>query len=659
MSTPNTLSPPSVLVMSPINTGERIFFSKDDVYIYPSKEQSLGGILKIAKKGDSEAQILWDPHVKDEKLREANEMYALKVTVTDLRSLKRFIPTIGVAHLIFISKVGFAFPPLFFHSGGVREFLQALKSHCHLDKSDEEPNLFHISEYSTDITSPSRLKSSLDAMERSYSFSPNHEIRGINSPKLGVEPSLLSTAISNNNNNNSNNSSISNNSSVSAELPKVSKIVKNEPESVSWSVLEGFSKVTQLARSASQTIDNIRNRAITPSKIEESQKRESSNNSTAEKRLSLSAGNFELIDGEKEKISAPPQLLLPKVERGAPLDLRTWLQHIENGRIKSENEIRMLIHRGGIHPSIRSEVWKYLLGFFPFDSTFEERTKITAEKKELYLKWKSVWQLFRDDPHCKFSKLNRRAHAIEKDVLRTDRNIEFYSDENRHHLQSLHDILLTYVFFNYDLGYVQGMNELLSPILYVVEDESIAFWCFKGLMDSFESNFHKDQNGMHTQLVQLSKLVQILEPDFYQFLNRQNCLNMFFCFRWVLIHFKREFSFDQIQRLWEVMWSRHLTANFHLFICVAILQPHIEKIMKQKMEFDDMVKYMNDLSGKIDLEESLVRAEQLYIRFLFSPADAQLREEIFNKRFSNSSKPDSGPVSSFLFPPKPQDQSTI
>eukprot|EP01117_Protostelium_nocturnum_P011970 TRINITY_DN4381_c0_g1_i2.p1 TRINITY_DN4381_c0_g1~~TRINITY_DN4381_c0_g1_i2.p1 ORF type:complete len:108 (-),score=27.85 TRINITY_DN4381_c0_g1_i2:34-357(-) len=107
------------------------------------------------------------------------------------------------------------------------------------------------------------------------------------------------------------------------------------------------------------------------------------------------------------------------------------------------------------------------------------------------------------------------------------------------------------------------------------------------------------------------------------------------------------------------MWSRHLTANFHLFICVAILQPHIEKIMKQKMEFDDMVKYMNDLSGKIDLEESLVRAEQLYIRFLFSPADAQLREEIFNKRFSNSSKPDSGPVSSFLFPPKPQDQSTI
>ena len=33
------------------------------------------------------------------------------------------------------------------------------------------------------------------------------------------------------------------------------------------------------------------------------------------------------------------------------------------------------------------------------------------------------------------------------------------------------------------LGYVQGMNDLLSPILIVMENEVDAFWCFVGLMD--------------------------------------------------------------------------------------------------------------------------------------------------------------------------------
>lgn len=50
-------------------------------------------------------------------------------------------------------------------------------------------------------------------------------------------------------------------------------------------------------------------------------------------------------------------------------------------------------------------------------------------------------------------------------------------------------ILLTYVMFNFDLGYCQGMSDLLSPLMYVLmkevdpgnkakweEAESDAFW---------------------------------------------------------------------------------------------------------------------------------------------------------------------------------------
>ena len=37
-------------------------------------------------------------------------------------------------------------------------------------------------------------------------------------------------------------------------------------------------------------------------------------------------------------------------------------------------------------------------------------------------------------------------------------------------------------------GYVQGMSDLLSPILVVMENEVDAFWCFAGLMERMVRN---------------------------------------------------------------------------------------------------------------------------------------------------------------------------
>lgn len=56
------------------------------------------------------------------------------------------------------------------------------------------------------------------------------------------------------------------------------------------------------------------------------------------------------------------------------------------------------------------------------------------------------------------------------------------------------------------LLHVQGMSDLLSPILYVMEDESESFWCFAALMERMAPNFHRDQSGMQAQLLALSKV---------------------------------------------------------------------------------------------------------------------------------------------------------
>lgn len=59
----------------------------------------------------------------------------------------------------------------------------------------------------------------------------------------------------------------------------------------------------------------------------------------------------------------------------------------------------------------------------------------------------------------------------------------YFAGENNPNLEILSDILMTYVMYNFDLGYVQGMSDLLSPILVLFKDEVESFWCFVGFMD--------------------------------------------------------------------------------------------------------------------------------------------------------------------------------
>ena len=66
------------------------------------------------------------------------------------------------------------------------------------------------------------------------------------------------------------------------------------------------------------------------------------------------------------------------------------------------------------------------------------------------------------------------------DVNRTDRTLVFY--EKKENLSKLWDILALYAWIDNDVGYCQGMSDLCSPMIMLLEDEADAFWCFERLM---------------------------------------------------------------------------------------------------------------------------------------------------------------------------------
>ena len=65
---------------------------------------------------------------------------------------------------------------------------------------------------------------------------------------------------------------------------------------------------------------------------------------------------------------------------------------------------------------------------------------------------------------------------------------------------------------------------------------------------------------------------------------KAEALNLFFCFRWVLIAFKREFPFDDVLRLWEVLWTDYYSNQFLLFVAFAVLESHRDMILRYLIE---------------------------------------------------------------------------
>lgn len=133
-------------------------------------------------------------------------------------------------------------------------------------------------------------------------------------------------------------------------------------------------------------------------------------------------------------------------------------------------------------------------------------------------------------------------------------------------------------------------------------------------MDLVFANFDMDQAGMKRQLQELNKLITVANPSLFDYLKEHGSENMFFCFRWLLVWFKREFSTEDISELWEVLWTGLPCRNFHLLISVAILDEQKDIFMERKYEFNEILKHVNELSMAINLKSTLEKAEAIYLQ---------------------------------------------
>uniref|UniRef100_A0A7N2RAX5 Rab-GAP TBC domain-containing protein n=2 Tax=Quercus lobata TaxID=97700 RepID=A0A7N2RAX5_QUELO len=253
-------------------------------------------------------------------------------------------------------------------------------------------------------------------------------------------------------------------------------------------------------------------------------------------------------------------------------------------------------------------------------------------------------------------------HQIGLDVVRTDRALVFYESEANQ--AKLWDILAVYAWVDNDIGYVQGMSDICSPMVILLENEADAFWCFERAMRRLRKNFRCSTSsvGVQAQLSALSQIIKVIDPKLHQHLEDLDGGEYLFAFRMLMVLFRREFSFVDSLYLWELMWAMEYNPNIFslyeeprdaaenivapkinekllkqygkferknvktgrtdqhsalaVFLVASVLENKNKRLLKEAKGLDDVVKIMSDITGNLDAKKACKKALKIHKKYL-------------------------------------------
>lgn len=231
---------------------------------------------------------------------------------------------------------------------------------------------------------------------------------------------------------------------------------------------------------------------------------------------------------------------------------------------------------------------------------------------------------------------------IEKDVVRIEQTNPEYRvtnskesltgfDSGNEKINSIRNILITFLLYQdgidgssnvdnvlHGLGYSQGMTDICWSFFNLFSNESDAFWAFVGFMERHGDYFGKDSPSIKFDLLCLRKILELFYPQFYYFLQQCKALNMFFCYRWLVLFFKREFaSIEEVYRVWEVLFTNPFSQKYQIFILLAIMDIYQDELQifasEEGPEMEVITHFFSTKHFKLD--QILERSEVLCKRY--------------------------------------------
>ncbi|GIJ98969.1 GTPase-activating protein [Aspergillus viridinutans] len=355
----------------------------------------------------------------------------------------------------------------------------------------------------------------------------------------------------------------------------------------------------------------------------------------------------------------------PPPKNGSPKEMEIY-----SSRISRINKFKRLLQTStvslselrnlawsGIPAEVRAMTWQILLGYLPTNS--ERRVSTLERKRKEYLD--GVRQAFErsttpapGNPPASSAGRGRALdeaiwHQISIDVPRTSPHIQLYGYEATQ--RSLERILYVWAIRHPASGYVQGINDLVTPFwqvflgmymtdLNVEEDmdpgqlprsvldavEADSFWCLTKLLDGIQDNYIYAQPGIHRQVRALRDLTMRIDSTLAKHLENEGVEFMQFSFRWMNCLLMREMSVQNTIRMWDTyMAEEQGFSRFHVYVCAAFLVKWSDQLIK--MDFQEIMMFLQALPTKDWTEKDieLLLSEAFIWQSLFQDSRAHLR----------------------------------
>lgn len=283
---------------------------------------------------------------------------------------------------------------------------------------------------------------------------------------------------------------------------------------------------------------------------------------------------------------------------------------------------------GGVPAVYRSLVWQLLLGYLP--NKRDRHGAMLSRKRQEYRRYVTQYYDVPDDDRSRDNQKTLRQILV--DIPRTAPEEPLFKYPVIQ--QSMERILYIWSIRHPASGYVQGINDLLTPFIVaflaahddnpqrfdvstlakgVIESvEADSYWCLTKLLDGIQDHYTFSQPGLQRMVFKMEELIHRCDVTLHHHLVEKEELQFVqFAFRWMNCLLMREVPLSVILRLWDTYLSEDGGfERFHVYVCAAILMTFGEKL--KTLSFQDLIMFLQALPTREwtehDIEPLLSRA---------------------------------------------------
>lgn len=297
----------------------------------------------------------------------------------------------------------------------------------------------------------------------------------------------------------------------------------------------------------------------------------------------------------------------------------------------------------GVPRRMRAVTWRLLAGYLP--TSLERRNTVLERKRADYRKL--VQQYFHVDARDEIQQDTYR--QIHIDVPRMNPHVALFQQKL---VQEMFErILFIWAIRHPASGYVQGINDLVTPFFIVFLQESVgadkdleqcqlgdlseeqrdiieadSFWCLSKFLDCIQDNYIFAQLGIQEKVNQLKDLIQRIDGTLHRHLQAHGVDYLQFSFRWMNNLLTRELPLYCTIRLWDTYLAESDGfAVFQLYVCAAFLLHWRDQLLQEK-DFQGLMLLLQNLPTHswTDSHIGVLVAEAFRLKFTYADTKKHL-----------------------------------